>query len=198
MDKIITIGREFGSGGREIGLKVANLLKVPFYDKELISVAAEQGELSPEFLNEFEESVVRAPLFSPRTGLFSIYQQSMTDKIFLAQFHIIKSLAQQGPCVIVGRCADYVLKKQAVNIFVHADISARVQRKLSLDIGVPENKMEQHILATDKKRQQYYQHYTDQVWGDARNYQLCIDTTDVGVDGGVDLALCYLKYLKGL
>ncbi len=194
--KVITIGREFGSGGREIGLKVATALNIPFYDKELISLAAEKGKMSPEFLEEYEESVAHSPFFLPRTGVFSAYQQPVTDKIYLSQFQIIQSLAAKGPCVIVGRSADYVLKETALKVFIRADLSARVQRKLSLGIDVPEEKMPQHIQSIDKKRSKYYQHYTDQIWGDVRNYNLCIDTTNIGTDGGAEVMLCYLKQLE--
>ena len=103
--KTITIGHEFGSGGREAGLKVATALNIPFYDKELLSLAAEKGKMSPDFLEEYEESVAHAPFFLPRSGVFSAYQQTMTDKIYLSQFQIIQSLAAKGPCVIVGRSA---------------------------------------------------------------------------------------------
>lgn len=193
--RTITIGREFGSGGREVGLKVATALNIPFYDKELISLAAEKGEMSPDFLEKYEESVAHAPFFLPRSGVFSAYQQPMTDKIYLSQFQIIQSLAAKGPCVIVGRSAGYVLKETALKVFIRADLSARVQRKLALGIDIPEDKMPQHIQAIDKKRSQYYQHYTDQIWGDVRNYNLCIDTTEIGTDGGSELIMCYLKQL---
>lgn len=138
---------------------------------------------------------VHAPFFLPRSGMFSSYQQPMTDKIYLSQFQIIQSLAAKEPCVIVGRSAGYVLKETALKVFIRADLSARVQRKLALGIDIPEDKMPQHIQAIDKKRSQYYQHYTDQILGDVRNYNLCIDTTEIGTDGGSELILCYLKQL---
>ncbi len=114
--RTITIGREFGSGGREVGLKVATALNIPFYDKELISLAAEKGKMSPDFLEEYEESVAHAPFFLPRSGVFSAYQQPMTDKIYLSQFQIIQSLAAKGPCVIVGRSTFKPSTKSEVSI----------------------------------------------------------------------------------
>ena len=193
MEKCITIGREFGSGGRELGLRLASELHIPFYDKELISLAAEKGTLSPVILEEYEERVFRPAYFSYRPALIGYYQQPISDKIFLEQFHIIKELAEQGPCVIVGRCADYALKDKAVNVFVHADMASRIKRKLEMDIGVPEDKMERHINRVDRKRKSYYRHYTDQIWGMAKNYDLTVDTTDIGVEGAVKVVLAYLN-----
>lgn len=195
MSHIITISREFGSGGREVGLKLADALQIPFYDKEIISLAAEQGTLSPAILEEYEETVSHPAFFSPRPGLFTIYQQSLTDKIYLEQRRVIQTLAEQGSCVIVGRCADAILKGKSVNVFIHADLSARVQRKLSLNIGVPPEQMERHIKSVDKKRKDYCRHYTDQAWGAAQNYHLCVNTTMLSTEAAAEVILCYLKHL---
>lgn len=195
MKQVITISRQFGSGGCELGLHLAEALHIPFYDKELIHLAAEQEQLSPNILAEYEESVVRTGGFLPRAKLFSVYQQTMTDKIYVAQYRIIKALAEQESCVIVGRCANYVLEGRSINLFIHADLSARIQRKLALNLGIPEEQMPQHIRGVDKMRKQYYQHYTGRVWGNAQDYDLCIDSTQIGAEGSAELALCYLKRL---
>lgn len=209
MDKVITISREFGCGGREVGIKLAEMLGVPFYDKDIISKSASEeiSQSERELLKEsytppFFENVI----FS--IDVFNQYQNPVDRMTFLkqaevirrlaadlSQFQIIQSLAAKGPCVIVGRSAGYVLKETALKVFIRADLSARVQRKLALGIDIPEDKMPQHIQAIGKKRSQYYQHYTDQIWGDVRNYNLCIDTTEIGTDGGSELILCYLKQL---
>lgn len=196
MKKAITIGREFGSGGRETGLKVAEALKIPFYDKELISLAAERGELAPAVVEEYEETVVHAGYCFPRPALFASYSQPITDKIFIDQYHAIQELAKQGPCVIVGRCSDYVLKDDAINVFIHANMASRMKRKLALNIGVAEKDMENHIRSIDKKRSKYYHHHTDKIWGMAQNYHLCIDTSCIGVSGAVEMILHYLAYSK--
>ena len=192
MDRlIITVGREFGSGGREFGIKLANALGIPFYDKELISMAAEDSNLSAEFMRHHEES---APGLLSRT-LYSYYQMPMTDQIYIAQSNLIKRLAQEGPCVIIGRCSDVILE-DSVKIYVHAPLAKRVERKLSMDTGVSAEKMEDHIRATDKKRKKYYEYYTDQKWGMAENHNLCLDSGLIGVDGCVETALAYLSKLK--
>lgn len=191
MNKVITVSRQFGSGGREFGIKLANALGIPFYDKELISMAAEDSNLSAEFMRHHEES---APGLLSRT-LYSYYQMPMTDQIYIAQSNLIKRLAQEGPCVIIGRCSDVILE-DSVKIYVHAPLAKRVERKLAMDTGVSAEKMEDHIRATDKKRKKYYEYYTDQKWGMAENHNLCLDSGLIGVDGCVETALAYLSKLK--
>ena len=191
MNKVITVSRQFGSGGREFGIKLANALGIPFYDKELISMAAEDSNLSAEFMRHHEES---APGLLSRT-LYSSYQMPMTDQIYIAQSNLIKRLAQEGPCVIIGRCSDVILE-DSIKIYVHAPLAKRVERKLSMDTGVSAEKMEDHIRATDKKRKKYYEYYTDQKWGMAENHNLCLDSGLIGVDGCVETALAYLSKLK--
>ena len=191
MNKVITVSRQFGSGGREFGIKLANALGIPFYDKELISMAAEDSNLSAEFMRHHEES---APGLLSRT-LYSYYQMPMTDQIYIAQSNLIKRLAQEGPCVIIGRCSDVILE-DSVKIYVHAPLAKRVERKLAMDTGVSAEKMEDHIRATDKKRKKYYEYYTDQKWGMAENHNLCLDSGLIGVDGCVETALTYLSKLK--
>lgn len=200
MSSIVTIGREFGSGGREVGLKVASALNIPFYDKEIIALIAEKGEISRDVLETYEENVSRTSFYMPyaRNALFLSYSQPLTDKIFIQQYQAIQELAKQGPCVIVGRCADYALKDKSVNVFIHADMSCRIRRKLALNIGVAEKNMEKHIRSIDKKRKEYYSHYTDQLWGLAQNYNLCVDTSVVGTDGGADIILKFLKLYQGV
>lgn len=195
MNKVITIGREFGSGGREIGLWLAEKLNIPFYDKELITNAAKEGVLAAEVMEKYEESVMRGHTFSPNSrGLYAYYQKPITDQIYLAQSKIIRELADAGPSVIVGRCADYVLEGNSIKIFVHADLTSRIQRKIDKDIGVPAKAMQRHILSVDKKRKKYYEYYTDRRWGMMEHYHLCIDTTKIGIDGCVETIISYVKH----
>ena len=191
MNKVITVSRQFGSGGREFGIELAHELKIPFYDKDLISMAAEDSNLSAEFMRHYEES---APGLFSRT-LYSYYQMPMTDQIYIAQSNLIKKLAEQGPCVIIGRCSD-VIVENSVKIYIHAPIAKRVERKNAMNIGVPPEKMEEHVRATDKKRKKYYEYYTDQKWGMAENHHLCLDSGLIGIDGCVETALRYLSYLE--
>lgn len=190
MNKVITISRQFGSGGREFGIKLAHAFGIPFYDKDLISMAAEDSNLSPEFMKHYEES---APGLFSRT-LYSYYQMPMTDQIYIAQSNLIKRLAQEGPCVIIGRCSD-VIVEDSIKIYIHAPLEKRIERKLSMDTGVVPEKMEEHIKATDKKRKKYYEYYTDQKWGMADNHHLCLDSGVVGIDGCVDCAITFIKHM---
>ena len=190
MNRVITISRQFGSGGREFGIKLANALGLPCYDKELISMAAEDSNLPAEFMRHHEES---APGLLSRT-LYSYYQMPMTDQIYIAQSNLIKRLAQEGPCVIIGRCSD-VIVEDSIKIYVHAPLAKRVERKLSMDTGISAEKMEEHVKVTDKKRKKYYEYYTDQKWGMAENHHLCLDSGLIGVDGCVETALTYLSKL---
>lgn len=188
MKKVITVSRQFGSGGREFSIKLAKELGIPFYDKDLISMAAQDSNLSEEFLRHYEES---APSLFSRT-LYSYYQMPMTDQIYIAQSNLIKRLAAEGPCVIVGRCADAILD-DSIKIYIHAPLEKRIKRKIAMDIGVPAEKMEEHVKATDKKRKKYYEYYTDKKWGMAENHHLCLDSGLVGVDGCVECTLHYIS-----
>ena len=190
MKRVITISREFGSGGREFGIKLAERLGLPCYDKEIITEAAKNSGLSESFVASIEESVPK--LFS--ATLYSYYQLPMSDQIFIAQSDVIKQLAKRGPCVIIGRCADAILT-DSVNIFVHADIQHRIRRKLELDIGVPEEKMEKHIQTIDRQRKKYHSYYSHKNWGIATDYHLALDTGLAGIDGCLEAALAYLKYV---
>ena len=186
MNKIITIGREFGSGGHEIGLKLADALHVPFYDKLLVSMVAEEGEFAQEYLDEMDEKVDIhiAPFLATRSS-YSIYQQPMSDRIFFRQTEIIRKLADDGPCVIVGG-GDYVLadRKNVIRIFLYGDIEDRIARKGKM-LGMEGDDLKKHVVNTDKKRARYYRHYTGLKWGEKENYDLCINTSKTGIDGAV-------------
>lgn len=198
MNKVITIGREFGSGGREIGVHLAKKLNIPFYDKEIITKAANNGEWSTDFIAENEESnrMGGGGVITTGMGLITYYQQPISDQIFIAQSKVIKSMAANGPCVIIGRCADYVLQGQSINIFVRAELEERMRRKSKMGIGVPDDKMEKHILSIDKARKKYYENYTYYKWADMYKFNLCMDTTNVGIDGCVDTIINYVRDYK--
>lgn len=184
---VITIGREFGSGGREIGCKLSEKLGLPFYDKELISKVTEKMQCG-EGAIEFYEEKAPALLFAPNS-LFAAYEMPMSDKIYIAQSHVIEELAKEGPCIIIGRCADYVLKDNPnlFSVFIHADIDSRIERKLGIVKDVPKEKMKSHILGIDKKRAKYYNYYTDWKWGASSSYHLSLDSGVLGIDGCVEL-----------
>ena len=195
MNKIITIGREFGSGGHEIGLKLADALGVPFYDKLLVSMVAEEGEFAQEFLDEMDEKVDIhiAPFLATRSS-YSIYQQPMSDRIFFRQAEIIRKLAAEGPCVIVGRCADYVLagRDDVLRIFLYGDLDDRVARKGKM-LDLEGDALKKHVVNTDKKRARYYRHYTGLKWGEKENYDLCINTGRTGIEGAVAAIRAFIE-----
>ncbi len=199
MNKVITIGREFGSGGHEIGFKLAEALGIPYYDKLLVSMVAENGGFAQEYLDEMDEKVDIhiAPFLATRSS-YAVYQQPMSDKIFFRQADIIRSLAKEGPCVIVGRCADYVLEgeENVVRVFLYGNLEDRVNRKENMDIEVAPENMEKHVLSTDRKRAKYYKHYTGKTWGAKENYDLCINTSVTDIDGAVEVIKAFLATLK--
>lgn len=195
LDKVITISREFGSGGRELGIKLAKELKVPFYDKELIGLSAEECGLSEEkFLKYFEKiPVLQNTLENQLYNPFSLfYEIPMSDQVFLAQTRVIKKLAEQGPCIIVGRCADRVLE-DSINLFIYAKMEDRLKRMNSLNTGTDPEIMEHKIREVDKKRKEYYQYYTGCEWGKAQNYHLCLDSGLAGIEGCFNTVMAYLK-----
>ena len=194
---VITIGRAYGSGGHEIGSRVAAKLGIAFYDKEIIGLAAEKTGYCEEFIRHNEEKTpgvfARSMSFSKGSGYT---HPSSEDTVFVHQSQIIKELAERESCVIVGRCADFVLRNVAdtVNLFISAPIEDRIKRKHALSNGeASEAQIRKEILSADKRREKYYNFYTGARWGDSRNYNLCIDTSVVGIDGAVDLVVEFLN-----
>ena len=186
--KIITISRQFGSGGRGIGKLLADRLDIPFYDKELIELASKESGIDERiFKSEGEETgrfyqvlgAIGYALGSPAGG---IYEYSINDQLYLVQANIIEQLANEGPCVIVGRCADYVLadREDVLNIYLCADMDERLRRVI--DEYHVEDADEAMLCKVDKRRSNYYQYYTDRVWGKGENYDLCINTGKFDTD----------------
>ena len=190
MKTIITIGREFGSGGHEIGFRLAEELGIPFYDKLLVSMVAEEGDFAEKYLEEMDEKVGIhiAPFLATRSN-YSVYSQPISDKVFFRQAEIIRKLAEDGACVIVGRCADYILEKNEnlLRVFLYGDMKDRVARKEAMNLDIEESDMTKHVQNTDKKRARYYRHYTGRVWGARENYDLCINTSVIGIEEAVAL-----------
>lgn len=198
---IITIGRQFGSGGREIGEALAKKLGIPYYDKELISIAAKESGMDTEVFNNVDERATNSLLYSLSMGLYSFgsgfsgsSDLPVNDRLYILQHQIIKKLADEGPCVIVGRCADYVLKDRddCINIFVHANMDYRKERAIRIH-DVKKNKAEQIINKTDKVRANYYGFYSGQKWGLAQNYDLSIDSSKITTEQAVALIESYIK-----
>ena len=198
---IITIGRQFGSGGRYVGRLLAEKLGISFYDKELLSEAAKKSGICEEILEDHDEKPTRSLLFSLVTGMQhhmstgNFYMDMpLNHRIFLAQFDAIRSLAAEGSCVIVGRCADYVLREDpdAVSVFVKADMPSKIARAVKY-YGVEEDKAEERIRKSDRQRASYYNYYATATWGDVENYDLVVDTGVLGVEGAVELIAKFLE-----
>lgn len=181
--RIITISREFGSGGRFIGEEVARKLGIAYYDKNIISQIAEKSGLSPEYIQENAE-------LSPKKGLFAyalagrdITGKSVEDMVYEAQRKVILDLAKKEPCVIIGRNADYILKDRddVLNVFIHGDMPEKIQRITDL-YNVEKQKAVKMMEDTDKRRKTNYNFYTDQNLGKASNYTLCLNSSQLGYD----------------
>ena len=196
---IITIGRQSGSGGKEIGQKVAEKLGVKCYDKELLALAAKESGLCEELFQSHDEKPTKSFLYSLVMDSYSFgYTSSgymdmpINHKIFLAQFEAIKALADREPCVIVGRCADYALEAypNRVSIFVTGDDKAKIKR-LAERNNVTEAKAKEIMMTTDKERSSYYNYYSSKKWGDVRSYDLCVNSSVLGIEGTVDLIIYF-------
>lgn len=186
--RIITISREFGSGGRTIGKQVAERLGIAYYDKELIEKISEGTGFSREFIQEYGEHAPGTNIFSYSFLGRSATGVSLQDQIWMEQRKIIRELAEKEPCVIVGRCADYILRDRTdcLNVFIHADMDKKVERIVKL-YGETADKPEKRLRDKDKKRSVNYHYYTDQEWGKAENYHLCLDSGAFGIDKCVDM-----------
>lgn len=200
MRSIITISREFGSGGREIGKILAEQLGIPFYDKELLELASKESGICKELFVTHDESYTNSFLYSLVMGTYPVTadgrinpEMPLNHRIFLAQFETIKRIAENGPCVIVGRCADYVLKgnENVINFFVMGNMTEKKKRILER-YDIEKNKVEDFIKKTDKRRANYYNYYSDMKWGAAKNYDLCINSSKTGIQGAVSLMKAYI------
>lgn len=199
--KIITISREFGSGGRTIGHKLAEALGIPFYDKELVDHIALESGFSPKYIEEHGEHSPGKSFFSyafaPQGVPGVMNGLSSADFLWNIQCNVILQLAEKGPCVIVGRNSDYILKdrKDVLHTYIHADMSFRADRIVRL-YGESEKSPEVRLQEKDKRRRVNYQHYTGRTWGAAQNYDICLDSSTLGIDACVDILLNIVKNSK--
>ena len=191
--KLITISREFGSGGRLIGKRLAEKLDIPYYDKELLDRIAEESGFSKELIVEAEKKAKNSFLYSLAsamgTGEAGPESLSLNERFFLAQFDTIRRIADEGSCVIVGRCADYVLRgiPEATNVFIYAEEADKIKRAVQ-EYGVPEDSVKKLMKDTDKARANYYSYHTGRKWGDHVNYNLSIDSGYIEIE---DIAVSY-------
>ena len=199
---IITIGRQYGSGGHDIGKQLAEELNVPFYDKALLERAAKDSGLCQEIFENHDEKPTNSFLYSLVMDTYSLgyttssfSEMPLNHKIFLAQFDAIKNIAKEGPCVIVGRCADYALAEfpNVVNVFLHADLQDRIVR-IARHHDLTDAKAKDLIIKTDKRRASYYNYYTSKKWGDAAGYDLSLNTATLGIDGTIHMIREFVAY----
>ncbi len=201
---IVTIARQCGSGGREIGEKLAKKLEMVYHDKSLISLAAEKSGMNPEILEGADERATPSFLYSIAVGAIGMvpfshgmpYDTPINDKLFVLQSEIIEDEASKYPCVFVGRCADYILRNhpRLVRVFIYASPETRIERIAEVN-GIEKSEAKSLMAKIDKKRASYYNYYTSQKWGKNENYDLMIDTTKIGVDGAVKLIEEYIKLI---
>lgn len=197
-NQIYTIGREFGSGGYEVGRMLAERLGIKLYDKELLAQAAKSSGFCKEIFENHDEKPTSSFLYSLVMDTYSggsyssapFLDMPLNHKVFLAQFDTIKKIAEQESCVIVGRCADYALadNPDCLNIFVHAEMEDRISW-ISKRKDLTENKARDLIQKTDKQRASYYNYYTCKKWGDSRSYDLCLNTSKISKEACVDMIL---------
>jgi cytidylate kinase len=196
--KIITISRQFGSGGRTIGRQVANQLGIPFYDKELVEQIALESGFAPNFVEEHGEHAPgksRLAYAFANQGVPGIMNGlSTADFLWSIQCSVIQQLAEKGPCVIVGRNADYILKdrKDVLDVYIHADMDFRADRIVRL-YGESEKSPEARLQEKDKRRQINYQHYTGRTWGAAQNYGMCLCSSMLGIEQCVKIIVEAVK-----
>ena len=193
MKTVITIGRQFGSGGKEIGIRVAKELGIPFYDQEILQAAAKKSGLCEKIMESFDER--------PKSLLYSIAMdsfmfglpgsgvgESLEQQVYLATFDTIRHLAKEGPCVIIGRCADYALAEDPnhLSLFIHAPMAIRIQRVAERHHLSPEEARKM-IIKTDKRRASYYEYYSGKKWGEVDSYDFCLDSSYLGLGRTVEL-----------
>lgn len=199
---VITIARQYGSDGHRIGEKVAERLNIPFYDKELIALAAQKSGYHPDALKHADEKAAGSLLYTLATGsslgsMIGHYDIPINDKLFIVQNDIIKELAEKEQCVIIGRCGDYALRnfENKVTVFICGDLQSRI-RHISEVEGVSMDAAENMVAKEDKRRASYYNFYTGLKWGVPDRYTICLSSSVLGVDGCADVIVDVVKKLS--
>lgn len=203
MKKVITITRQYGSGGREIGRKLAEAYGIPFYDNEIISRAAKDTGFAEAAFERAEDKASNSLLYSIAMGMNVFSSQdvgfsglSLDDRIFLAQSKVIRNVAAEGPCVIVGKCADYILREQenVVNLFIRASLDFRIRRAVEVE-GISQEKSAEAVMKKDKSRANYYKYHSGERWDNVLNYDMAICSDLCGIDGTVACLKAYLDQM---
>jgi cytidylate kinase len=201
MNSVITIGRQFGSGGREIGQKVAAEFGIKCYDKELLARAAKDSGLCEEVFEHHDEIPTNSFLYNLVMDTYSFgYNSSayvdmpVSHKVFLAQFDTIKKLADEEPCIIVGRCADYALqgRDNLIRIFISGDEDVKIKHVMER-FDIPEQQAKEMCVKKDKQRRSYYDYYSSKKWGNVNTYDLAVNSSVLGIDGTAELIIQYVN-----
>ena len=194
---IITIARQHGSAGREIARELAERLGYRCYDKEIVDEAAENSSICPELINSFDEKRVSPFMIQSSQYPGMSHGIGLNIQVASAQFDVIRRIAEKGDCIFVGRCADYILRSRTdmVRVFIMGDYQSKIKCIMDRQ-GVTEEAAKKKIKEVDKDRSSYYKYYTDQVWGDVNNYDICVNSSRIGVDGTVDMIIEYISQRK--
>lgn len=199
---IITIARQYGSGGREIGEKVAAALGIPLYDKEIITDAASKSELNAEVIKNADESAANSLLYTLAMGsniagasMHFGYKMPLNDKLFILQSDIIKGYAAKGSCVVIGRCSDYVLRDEegVMRLFIYGDVEHRKKRIAERHPEIKSSQIIDVMNKTDRRRSSYYNFYTGNKWGKYDNYDMAINSSTLGIDGTASIIVAAAK-----
>lgn len=194
--RVVTIGRQFCSGGSDIGKMVAEKLGIPCYDREIVEMAAERSGISMAEIKKYEESILHP--FKTPINIFGKQQEDITESIFAAETKVVMELAEKGPCVIVGRCADFILKSKVktLNVFIYASDEKRLQTALSDKHNIPADEAGPLLKKYDKKRGDYYNANTNKKWGSKASYDICLDSGRLGYEVCADLITHIVKNSK--
>lgn len=206
MSRVITIGRQYGSAGHDIGKIIAKALDYKFYDKNLVEMAAQKTNMSPEAVKHLDEKASSSLLYSLASGSYSLrgmpgplyYEMPINDKLFISQSDVIKNIAAKENCVIVGRCADYVLEDEEdvelLSVFVYGDLNYRIGRVMQA-FGITQKQAKERVIKTDKQRKTYYSYYSNRDWGVMSNYDICLNTGVLGIENSANIIINYIKGL---
>ncbi len=203
---VITIARGYGSGGRTIGKMLSEELNIPYYDRELLRLASDESGINEDLFGKADEKLKQSLLFKIARREYNgelippdREDFVSNDNLFTYQAKVIRDLAKEGSCVIIGRCADYILKDydHVIRLYIHAPLEACIRRLQGMMSGTPKE-LEKKILETDKRRAAYYKYYTGKNWTDAGNYDLSLNTQDMDFKTCVDIAKAYLEIRKGV
>lgn len=207
MKNVITIGRQYGSAGHDIGEMLAQKLEYAFYDKELVKLAAQKSNISDETVKHIDEKATSSLLYSLVSGSYSVhdingplyYEMPLNDKLFLAQSDVVKNIASKENSVIVGRCSDYILEDaediNLINIFIYAPLEFRVKR-VKERFDLTDKQAKDRVLKTDKQRKTYYNYYSNRDWGKMSNYDLCINSAKVGIEKSAEMIANFVRSLE--